>query len=443
MNNPTCALRASLLLTGFLFAVLSILLSASFASAQENGGMPPPAGQFQPMMGESREFQGPPPQGGMMEGQRFDPGFRGDFRPGEQMRPDGRGNMMPPRYEERRMDSGAGGGGGGERDPRQGGGFYEEMGGPRGGDPRGGEMEGGRDFDPNEELNRMKRQMKGMERGVGDMARALARIKKQGISVPSEYETTIAALQSAIATIKNATESSGEVEAAMDTIQEMGPEMGEIGPKIGMLEHLPRIMKEATRQVSQIKKMYAKSVARAQKAGIDVSDIKQSIESKLQEFEAAIAEAKASTDPEEAADSLREDVFEGLEDLRDEMMILENISNASKMLKDAEKEIVRIEKAAATLKKQKKDVSQLESLIAEMKALVADVKTLMQSKGSDKEQLFDAFYEGERLHNDALEILAKLRGEKTEIDKQFTPSDASKPNMGATVYWAVRDFLGF
>lgn len=287
----------------------------------------------------------------------------------------------------------------------------------------------------------MKQQTKGMDRGLSNITRSIARIKKAGGSIPAEYESTIAELQSAIATVKNATEESDEVDAAMDIIMEKSSDIQELGPKLGMLEQFPRIVKEATKQLTQARKQLTKSLARAKKGGVDVSGIQSSIESKLSTIEAAIAAAKSSADPEEAMDSLRDNVFEATEDVRDEMMVLENIANSSQMVKQAGKEITRMERASATLKKAKKDTTTLNELIAEMKAQLAEVKSLMQGSGVDKEDLFAALSEAERIHNDAIEELASLRGEKTEIDRQFNANDVSRSDLGATAYYAFVDLL--
>ena len=316
----------------------------------------------------------------------------------------------------------------------------------QGGDMRGGE--GGQPFaDDGRQLKQMQQQMRGMERGLANMAKSIARIKKAGGSVPAEYETTITNLTSAIATVKGATEMTDEVQAAVETIQDSGSDMAELGPKLGMLEQFPRILKEASKQVAQARKQLTKSVAKAQKSGVDVTGIKASIEAKLAEYDTAIAAAKGPSDPEEAMNTLREDVFGGMEDLRDEMMVLENISNSSQMLKSAEKEIARIEKASVQLQKRKKDTAELDSIIVEMKTKLAETKVLMRGTNVDRDSLVQAFTEGEQLHNDALDALAKLRGEKTDVEKQFEAPDAAKTNaMGAAVYEVyrtVQDWFGF
>lgn len=319
----------------------------------------------------------------------------------------------------------------------------------RGRDDRGGEeMDRGEEQERRQaemDIRRAKQMAQGIERGIKNIARSITRIKKQGGTVPPEYESTVSELTAAIATVKSATEMNDAAEAALMTLEEKGEDIREMGPRLGMLEQFPRIIKEATKQITQAKKQLAKSVARAKAAGIDVSEIKASIESKLAAIEQSIAEAKASSDPEEAMESLRENAFEATEDVRDEMMVLENIANASRMIKDADKEIARIEKAGAQVKKKGKDTSTLVQLIAEMKSQLAEIKTMMRQSGNDPEDMFEAFSEGERLHNDAVEELARLRGEATDIDKQFKAPDVSKASAGATVYLAylqLKDALG-
>lgn len=295
------------------------------------------------------------------------------------------------------------------------------------------------------EVERARQMARGTERGLKNIARSIARIKKAGGAVPSKYESAVSELTAAIATIKSATERNDELDEAMAVLEEMGEDIREMGPRLGMLEQFPRIVRDATRQAAQARKQLTRSTARAKKAGVDVADIVSSIEVKLAAIDAAIAEAKGSQDPEEAMESLRENVFEATEDVRDEMALLENIANGSRIIKDVEKEIKRIEKEGAALKRKKKDTSTLDDIIGEMKAALAEAKEAMKQRGSDPGELFEAFSDGEALHNDALEELARLRGETTDIDKKFKAPDVSRTDLGASVYLSylrLKDAVG-
>lgn len=272
------------------------------------------------------------------------------------------------------------------------------------------------------ELERMKSRLNGIMAGYKNIKKAIDRLKKQKIAVPSEYETLVAEIDLAVGVVKNATELTDEVQSAMDLLDEKSEDIREIGPKLALLEQLPKALKRAEQQLKKVKK----EVARAKKAATSVgADVATRIEAKVAAIEASIAELKsaAPTDPEEAMDLIREKVYEAMEDLRDDLTILQNISNLSKMLSGAKKEIARIEQEAARLKKQKKDVTALLEIVAQMKEKHSSAESIAAS--DDKEAIFEFASDAERLHNDALEELARLKGQKTNIDKELEGKDSS------------------
>lgn len=378
----------------------------------QGGTMQPPSGYGQQQYGQSPQ-QGFAPMGsstygrpGMGPGPNMGP--QGDYGP----RPGPQGN-----YGDRKMDQ-----------RMQGGGEFGEGG---------------------MSAVQAKQMIRGMERPVANFKKMLERLKKQNIAVPAGAEALVTELSNAIATVKASTGDSEELDAALEVLQDKGQELGEIGRTLGMLEQLPRVIKEAEKQIKQVRKQLTRAQTAATKNKTDISGITGKIESSIQEIEKAIAAAKfasaSSTDLEDVMDSIRDTVFEPLQDLRDEVMVLEQLSNASRMMKMAEKEIARVEKLAAQLKKQKKDTAELEQLIADMKQKLADVKSLLADKDVDKEELFDAFSEAERLHNDVAEELAELQGRPSDVDKEFNKAQQSvTQNLSSTVinaFQSLRDLL--
>ena len=287
-----------------------------------------------------------------------------------------------------------------------------------------------------ERLASMKRGMRGMEQGLTRLKKVIERLKAKGIAVPATDEEAIATLSTAFATIKDATEFSDTVESAMETLSESGESMQEIGMRLGMLEQLPKITKEAEKRIKQARAKLVKAKTRAEKAGINVSEIVTRVETALASIESSVQAMKTQTgdDLEEAMESLRENAFEAMEDIASDIRLLENISNSAKIIKEAKREISRIEKLATQLKKQNKDTARLFELITEMKATLAETETAIAENSDDPEALFEIMSEGESLHNDALEELANLRGDETDIDKQFKVSDPTKTSsVGAAV----------
>jgi chromosome segregation ATPase len=374
-------------------------------------------------------------------------GMGGEIRT-EMVPPKGVPKDMENRYDPRDM-----GGQGGQNSPsgpgpRSG----EQMMGNRGDYGREGYGYGNGNEDQSEEmekriseetLKRMRQGIKPMVSGIERVKKIIARLATKNVSVPAEYGDLVAKLETATKVVANATEYSDSVQDAMDVIQDSGQDLSEIGPKLGMLEQMPRIIKEAEKRVSQARKQLAKAKARAEKAGVNVTDIALRVETMIGEIESAIKNVKANTtDPEEAMETLRETAFERLQDLYSDIALLEKISNGTKVIKEVKKEITRIESVANRLKRQKKDVTELLGLVTKMKAKLAEAEQSLKDSASEPDTLFEIMSEGESLHNDALEEMAKLQGTKTEIDRQFEVTDQTKTSeTGAAAARALDKFF--
>ncbi len=286
------------------------------------------------------------------------------------------------------------------------------------------------DSDQDERMNKQRlQQAKQMIRGIENMVKQnkkkIDSLTTKKVNVPAEYTELINELTTAVSTIKTATEWSDEVEAAQDALSEKGEEMREIAPALGMLEQWPRITKRATDEITKLKKQVAR--IKAKKLAGTESAI-ESIETKITQAESALSEAKSSTGNfQDAMESLQDNVFGLFEDIRDDFMILENISNLSKISKEVERELTKLDRESKRLAAKKKDVTHLNELIAKMRTGYAEMKSLLSSGTTDREEVFEAFSELESLRNDALEELAHLNGQKSTIEKEIEVSSASTP----------------
>ena len=275
-----------------------------------------------------------------------------------------------------------------------------------------------------QQLQQMKRGITMMKRGITIMKSMTARAQKQGVSVPEEYLSTISKLESAIKVIENATEMSDDVFDAMDTIREDGDSLRELGPKIGMLTEWPKILKNASSQLSRLRKQFDQAKVRVKKSKIDTSEIEAKIEAEISEMEKArdslkIAATKTDSDFEEIMSSLREDVFEKVGDAQNDINILRNISSISSELKKVNAILKNFDIGAARLKKAGKNTARLEELILEAKQKRDEVKTIVSSPNLNPDKLFEIISDGESLLGDISQEFATLENRKTEIDSQF------------------------
>ncbi|TSC55559.1 MAG: hypothetical protein Greene041679_598, partial [Parcubacteria group bacterium Greene0416_79] len=279
----------------------------------------------------------------------------------------------------------------------------------------GGEGSEGDDFmrreqeDAARRLSEMKRNLRGMEQGLKQVARMAERLTKKGITVPSEYQSLIADLTNAASVLKNATEWNDEVEAAMAVLEEKGELLHDAGPRLGMLEQWPRMQKQAASQIARLEKTFAR--AKKGSAG-QQAELVSRIEREVGAIKARFEETKqlaAAGDVEEAMETFQ-DFFDEVNELHRRIAMLDQLRNVAKTIKNAERDIARFEKDVKRLEKAKKNVGTLRSIIAEGKAKVAELKALGTQGGADPEDFFEILQELEEIRRRAFQEFDRASG---------------------------------
>ncbi len=369
----------------------------------------------------------------------------------------------------------------GSRDQGKGGRQFE-------GDHRGGQpsdsQRGPRDMQRNENSGDEGNRGKGMPFGgggpggpgmmpggecLGRVKSTLKRVQKK-VTVPSEWLqliTDVEAVSAKIKALAGSEDAGEEFEDIMDSVADKAEDLCMLEPKLMALEQMNRMAtRDATRELTRLKKDYGNSKKRAEKSGEDISAITAKIDAKIaaiataiemlkkaepqgeSELAKAIAEfRKADSDPadiQEIMELVRETVFERFGDVYDDFRLLEQVGQSAKMTAQAEREINKYSALADKFEKPnkkgvKKDVSELRRLITEMRALLAKAKQMMKDD-ADEEDIFEIHSEAEQLMNDADEEVAHLQGKKTSTDN-FINGTSPVGAAGANLWASVRNWL--
>ncbi|MDO8493396.1 MAG: hypothetical protein Q7S19_02515 [bacterium] len=438
-----------------------------------DGNMMPPPGMTQPMVPSNQMFPSPGgqnfmPQGGQQQFQQFQPnqmmqkdggdfnGGQQQFQPNQMMQrdsgqfrfgqpQDGQQGMMPQggrqQFEGDQPESRGEPQNGSQRDNEGSDDSEKRM---KEDEDRQDKMEKQQEERERQmekqRLSQVKRMIGGgMKQGMTMMKKMIATAQKQGISVPAEYLTLISDVESAIKVIEGATEMNDAVMEATETLQDKGEELRDIGPQIGMLTQWPKILKDAEKQITQVKKLFTTAKNKAKKSKVDISDIVSKVEAKIAEIEKIKNDLKAEVggkdvDYEDIMERMHEEVFAAMDDLRDDMNTLQNIGNITSQLKRVDKDLKSYATRANNLTKAKKNTTHLKELLAEANKKSAAVKAIIAKPGFDPETLFEAISDGEGLINDINDELAELEGRETDLDKQFNYQDpfASQGQTGTS-----------
>jgi DNA repair exonuclease SbcCD ATPase subunit len=259
-------------------------------------------------------------------------------------------------------------------------------------------------------LEEMKRNLRGLEQGLKQVARMADRLVKKGIAVPSEHQSVIADLTGAVSVIKNATEWSDEVEAAMETIQERGDELRDMGPRLGMLEQWPRMEKQAKSQIARLEKALAR--AKKGKGSTQFAALVAKIEGEVGAIKARFEETKRLAAAGEFEDAMEtfEDFFDDINNLHQSIRLIEEMRNVEKMVRNAERDIARFEKDVNRLEKQGKNVGTVRSIIAEGREKVSELKALLTQSDADPEDFFVIREELEEIRRRAFQEFDRVSG---------------------------------
>ena len=156
-------------------------------------------------------------------------------------------------------------------------------------------------------LTQMKQNIRGMERGVKQLTNVITRLKKKNIAVPAEAESLAAEMTQAIATVKNASEFSDDVEAATEVFQDKGQDMGDMMQKLNMLKQWTKNVTQMEKQVKRMSDTFAK--AKKKKEAAQYPSVITKIESEISAMQMKWQEVKSlasSGDVESAVDGMQD-----------------------------------------------------------------------------------------------------------------------------------------
>jgi hypothetical protein len=286
------------------------------------------------------------------------------------------------------------------------------------------------------DLRGMKRGTKDMERNFKDLSNRVKRIAKTGINV-SALQTKLNALQVILTDLKGITNCEG-MQIMQDKQQEFYETVRDANDEIQKFEQhsqLPRIMKQANRELKNLQRQSKNLLSKATRSKINLTAIFDSINTdinKLAEYLSAAQVAYKSGNPEDAYSSIQEDFYGGIGDVRDVLNRVQSVLNLSQFVKGAKRSITSIEREVKISKRRGIDTTNLEAIVAEGKEWLITVQNLLQ-QGITNTNIDDAFAlmeEGQNLRQryeeEKQDVLINAQGNGNEIKpppflKQFLP----------------------
>ena len=303
---------------------------------------------------------------------------------------------------------------------------------------------------PSEEDNQKmdERRLQDMKRGMNQFTRSIAMMKKSvartkvvvskcGVSIPEELVNALNSSDSLVAKINNA-KTADELDEVVGDIEDIGSVMQDWGPRMGDLNRLCQMLKQADRDLKQLDRSLKRYQAK-NSAKLDLSEILAEYKTNVDNMRQALSQAKelAKTDPAEALTKIEDDFYGNMDNVRNSEQAINMVLNISRGIRQASAEIKKIERDIKNLKKKKIDTAQLEELLADFKVQLGDIKNLVKGKfDADEliskvettfdtlEQIFDAMQEY------GLGIMEPKIKENKSLNMQINLPDAFKKQGG-------------
>jgi hypothetical protein len=240
----------------------------------------------------------------------------------------------------------------------------------------------------------MKRGIKDFMRGVTQMQKFVARLEKKYkgvIGMPPELKSALAAAPELVKKF-DAAKDCDEVENLVGDMEDIAMAMQDLGPRLGELEGLGRMLKESDRQAKEMYRSF-KRVQAAAKRNTALADEVRELEVTVGLMSKAVADAKALalTDPFGARDLLEEKFWGDTEEFYERVRLIDMLSNMGRALAQANSELVRAERRVNTLARRKdvpkEVIADLRGMLGEIKAMVPELKVLLAKKPVDFDEL--------------------------------------------------------
>lgn len=251
---------------------------------------------------------------------------------------------------------------------------------------------GGQSGPSEEDMKKMdERRLKDMKRGLSQFTRSAKSMKKNvdrmkttlskcGVGIPEELTNALASVGSLAEKINNA-QSADELDEAVGDIEDVGAVMQDWGPRLGELNRLCQMLRQADRDFKQVerslKRYQAKNTAKT-----DISEILAEYQANVETMRQALNQAKelSKTDPEEALTKIEDDFYGNMDNVRNSEQAVDMILNIGRGISQANSEIRRIDQNIKALKRKKVATADLEALAAEYKEKLAGIKRMIKEK---------------------------------------------------------------
>lgn len=310
--------------------------------------------------------------------------------------------------------------------------------------------------DQERQLVSMKKKFTREAKNIGMMRKKIARFEKTLTKCGASMPTDIISALDAVDALKSKADASQsmddfyghmeEMEGHMQVIRESEGQFGMLeGLCNGMIPQAQRMLKEM-RKTKPLEKLIAKSGDLAEELNGLLAEYKTEVD----KLDAVLGQVKqaASTDAQEAMETLQTDFFGAMDAVFTKRGQIEAVAQSKKGIDMLTKQLEKLKKQRTKLaKKEGADVTTLTSALEKLEEAIGEIKAVRKAKG-DPEEMMEPFSEAFSALEEASEALQELGGGQSDYTRQFMkmmggpPGGPGGPGPNMKMNFGVPSFGG-
>jgi hypothetical protein len=286
-------------------------------------------------------------------------------------------------------------------------------------------LEGNRTQMQNQMMGRQNIQSgaKGMQSAITQFEKQVAKLTKQGITIPSDISDALAKAKAGVTALQSAGDDDA-IEAAASDAQDAFQDLNDSRQELELLSRWKQTLAQVDRQLLQLKKQITKNQATAKKLatqGIDLSAEESALEELVTKLQAARDGAVASVaagDAQEAFDNLQNDFFDHMSDVQEHQQIITSMAQLTRFSSTFKSSVTTMKRTITKAKNKKLDTTALEELLTQFTNKGNQILDEIKSADRDTDAIMTDLQDLEDLRSQFTDEQNDLLGTPTQLPWQ-------------------------
>jgi methyl-accepting chemotaxis protein len=268
------------------------------------------------------------------------------------------------------------------------------------------------------QLKEMKMGVKGFKGNIKQFQKMVDKATKKNIAIPVTVTQALEKANSIITTVTSATTLESVLDAPMDEMSDIMEVLMEGEQTLRVLQELPKIQKQFTKQLDAINKRLTKAERAAKRAKIVVTNTVLDVKDTIGEVQAAfndfVTSAQEGGDMEDLYSAMQ-DVTEPYDTVNEKLNVIEAAAKSKNIVRDTKNKVSEYKREAKKVAPRDEAVS---SAISSLQSSADELQSLLKEEFNE-EDFFDALETVYDAQDAVIQALTDVTGK--EYAQPFNP----------------------